>query len=110
MIFRFFVISCALLLAANLPAQVETSTAIRGLITDPTGAAVPGARVAIRNVATGEERSAVADNSGAYSFPSVVPGTYDIVVTHPGLQAGRGDQPRGAGFSNGAGGCLAADR
>jgi hypothetical protein len=78
----------ALLLGATLIAQVETSTAIRGLVTDPAGAAIPGAKITIRNTATGEERSAMADNSGAYSFPSVVPGTYDVIVTHPGFKRG----------------------
>jgi hypothetical protein len=71
-----------------LMAQVETSTAIRGLVTDPSGASVPGATVTIHNVATGEKRTAITDSSGAYSFPSVVPGTYDIVVTSPGFKRG----------------------
>jgi|GEM_PF-1353209 len=76
------------ILSATLLSQVETSTSIRGLITDPTGAAVPGARVTIRNTATGEERSATSDTSGSYSFPSVVPGTYDITVSQPGFKRG----------------------
>ncbi|MCZ2080235.1 MAG: TonB-dependent receptor [Bryobacteraceae bacterium] len=83
---------CASLFAFTLAffglcfAQVETSTSIRGLITDPTGAAVPNARVTIRNVDTGEERNAVSDAGGSYAFPSVVPGTYDVTVTHPGFK------------------------
>jgi hypothetical protein len=83
-------VTCVLwvLLLASLMAQVETSTAIRGLVTDPTGAAVPGAAVTIRNLATGEERSLVTDSSGSYSFASVVPGTYNVVVTHPGFKRG----------------------
>lgn len=76
------------LTAGLLLAQVETSTAIRGIVTDPSGAAVPAARVVIRNAATGEERSAASDSSGAYSFPSVVPGTYDVTVTAPGFKRG----------------------
>ncbi|MCS7024019.1 MAG: carboxypeptidase-like regulatory domain-containing protein [Bryobacteraceae bacterium] len=76
----------AVFLSPLLLAQVETSTSIRGLITDPTGAAVPGARVNIRNVATGEERSTLSDSSGFYSFPSVVPGTYDILVSQVGFK------------------------
>lgn len=76
------------LLSAVLFAQVETSTAIRGIVTDPSGAAVPDAKILIRNVATGEERSGTSDASGAYSFPSVVPGTYDVVATAPGFKRG----------------------
>src|SRR5580704_4861864 len=66
--------------------QVETDTAIRGLVTDHTGAAVVGATVMTRNVATGEQRSTTADGSGSYSFPSVVPGKYDVFVTHAGFK------------------------
>jgi hypothetical protein len=66
--------------------QVETSTSIRGLISDPTGAAVPEARVTIRNVDTGEERSTTSDSGGVYAFPSIVPGTYDLTVMHPGFK------------------------
>src|SRR5260370_28648959 len=71
-----------------LTAQVETSTSIRGLITDSTGAAVPGAHVTIHNADTSEERSATSDSSGSYSFPSVVPGRYDISVSHSGFKRG----------------------
>src|SRR5262245_36762324 len=71
-----------------LAAQVETSTSIRGLITDSTGAAVPGARVTIHNTDTSEERSTTSDSSGSYSFPSVVPGRYDIGVSHSGFKRG----------------------
>jgi hypothetical protein len=66
--------------------QVETSTSIRGLVTDPLGAAVPAAEIVITNTATNEQRSAQTDGSGFYAFPSVLPGTYNIAVTHPGFK------------------------
>lgn len=72
--------------AAVVFGQVDTSTAIRGLITDPTGAAVPGVVVAIRNAATGEERKTTTDGAGSYSIPSVTPGTYMVTATHPGFK------------------------
>jgi hypothetical protein len=67
-------------------AQVETSTSIRGIVTDPSGASVPGASVTIRNQATNEERKGTTNESGFYAFPSVVPGTYTITVTHAGFR------------------------
>lgn len=67
-------------------AQVETSTSIRGIVSDPSGAAIAGANVTIRNTATNEERAANTNESGFYAFPSVIPGTYDIVVSHPGFK------------------------
>jgi hypothetical protein len=66
--------------------QVETSTSIRGLVTDPAGATVAGASVTIRSATTGEERTTVTDASGLYSLPSIAPGTYTVIVRHPGFK------------------------
>src|SRR5262245_301871 len=85
-VYRWALLFCAAM--GLLVAQVDTSTSIRGLVTDTTGAAVPGAKVVIQNTGTGEERSTVSDSSGSYSFPSVVPGRYDISVSHPGFKRG----------------------
>src|SRR5947208_13258912 len=74
------------LLATAAFAQVDTSTAIRGLVKDQSGAAVPGAAVTIQNVATGEERKTITDSAGSYSIPSVVPGTYSVIVSHPAFK------------------------
>ncbi len=80
----------SVVLAALLPAagfaQVETSTSIRGLVKDTSGAVVPAATVVIRNTGTNQERNTTTDSSGFYAFPSLLPGTYDIVVTHPGFK------------------------
>ncbi len=67
-------------------AQVETSTSIRGLVTDPSGAAVVGAKVTMRNTGTNEERTTTTNDTGFYAFPSIIPGTYDVVVDHPGFK------------------------
>ena len=69
MLRRLFEVVC-LSLCGILPAQVETSTSIRGLVTDASGAAVPGATVTIRNTATNETRTANTNDSGFYAFPS----------------------------------------
>jgi hypothetical protein len=76
----------SLCLAGLLLGQVETSTSIRGLVTDPSGASVPGANVTIRNTATNETRTATTNDSGFYAFPSVIPGTYDVTVTVSGFK------------------------
>lgn len=79
-------LALALLLPAAVMAQVETSTSIRGLVKDPTGAAAPGAKVVARNTGANEERATTSDMTGFYAFPSLVPGTYDIRVSHPGFK------------------------
>src|SRR4051812_35583879 len=86
MLNRLFALLFALGLVAILPGQVETSTSIRGIVTDASGAAVPGAGVTIRNTATNETRTANTNDSGFYAFPSVIPGTYDVTVSHAGFK------------------------
>jgi hypothetical protein len=80
---------CAAVLAfivSTLDGQVNTSAAIRGLVTDSSGAVVSGAGVTIRNSGTGEERTTQTDGSGYYSLPSIVPGTYSLTITHAGFK------------------------
>ena len=83
---RLFEVLTCLSLCGMLLAQVETSTSIRGLVTDASGAAVPGATVIIRNTATNESRTIITNDSGFYAFPSIIPGTYDVTITHAGFK------------------------
>ena len=53
---------------ASLPGQT-VSTEILGLVTDPTGAVIPGATVTVNRVATGDVRTATTNETGNYIFP-----------------------------------------
>jgi len=59
-------------------AQGETTSAIVGSVSDPIGAALPNARVTIANVENGLKRSVKTDDSGRFSFPQLMPGTYSV--------------------------------
>ena len=61
-------------------AQGETTSAIVGSVTDPTGAAIPGAMVTIASTENGLKRSAKTDGSGRFSFPQLKPGAYAVRV------------------------------
>ena len=67
-------------LAVQVPslAQGETTSAIVGTITDPSGAVLPGATVTITNVENGLKRFVKTDDSGRFSFPQLKPGTYAV--------------------------------
>ena len=69
----------AALLVGNAFAQSGTST-INGVVTDQTGAAVPGATVTVKNPATGFTRSTTTRADGRYSFPGIAPASYTIEV------------------------------
>ena len=65
---------------------MQTNTGITGIVTDTTGALIPGASVTVREQNTGATYSATTDAGGAYSFPSLLPGVYTITVSHPGFE------------------------
>jgi hypothetical protein len=50
------------------------------------GAVVPGAEVIIRNLATAVTAKLSTDRTGAYSFPSLLPGFYAVTVDAPGFR------------------------
>jgi len=48
--------------------QAQFRTSIQGVVTDSTGAVVPGATLTLTNPATGEKQVRVSDNSGVFNF------------------------------------------
>jgi hypothetical protein len=74
------------LTATPLHAQVQsTNGSIQGDVTDAGGALIPGASVEAKEVSTGTVHSAVTDNSGHFSFPSLLPGGYVVTIAKPGF-------------------------
>ncbi len=68
-------------------AQGETTSAIVGEVSDPSGAGVPGATVTAVNAATGLKRSATTDEAGRFTFAQLLPGTYTVRVEAEGFEA-----------------------
>jgi hypothetical protein len=60
-----------------------SSASLRGTVTDPSGAVVPGAVIQV--LGSGRDRRARTGNTGQYSFPSLPPGAYRIRVTARGF-------------------------
>ena len=58
---------------------------LTGSVIDPSGAAVPNAHVAIHNLGTGIVSEATTNGSGIYSVPNLLPGSYDVSASAPGL-------------------------
>src|SRR5579883_56581 len=63
-----------------------------GTVSDPTGAAVPNASVAVINTGTYERRTAQTDTQGSYQFVNLVPGVYRIEVEKEGFRRLTRDQ------------------
>jgi hypothetical protein len=74
-----------LLAAVALSAQTFRGT-ILGTATDASGAVVAGAKVTVKNVATGLERTTETSADGSYALPELPIGTYSVTVVLPGFQ------------------------
>jgi hypothetical protein len=72
--------------AASLAAQ-DISGSIGGVVTDPTGASVPGAKVTVTRTDTNQTlRSLTTDSSGGYSAPLIPVGIYSVRVESKGFK------------------------
>jgi hypothetical protein len=61
---------------------------ILGVVTDSSGAAVPGAAVTIKNLDTGLTRTVTTTDDGSYSVPELPIGNYSVTVEKSGFKAG----------------------
>ena len=78
---------CALFAAAAVWVAAQMITAsLDGLIADPTGAMVAGAKVRITNTDTGVAVSLVSDSTGRFVAPSLSPGPYQLMVEAAGFK------------------------
>src|SRR5579864_907527 len=73
---------CLLALAPLCSAQVLYGS-LTGTVTDPSGAAVLGAKVEAQNVGTGVSQQGVTDANGIYRFSTLLPGTYKVTISAP---------------------------
>jgi hypothetical protein len=78
------IVSTVFLLVFQSPAQT-TNSLVTGVITDTSGAAVPGAQVDVRNQGTGLLRSTTSGGDGIYILPQLAPGIYDVSVKKSGF-------------------------
>ncbi len=82
--FRLF--SVLLLCLIPTARAQEFRGALSGLVSDTTGAVIPGAKVLVREINTGTRVETVADNAGHYNAPFLLPGDYDISVKQDGFR------------------------
>jgi Carboxypeptidase regulatory-like domain len=70
-----------------IPASAQTVTgAIRGIVTDSTGAIVAGAKVTATNAATGVPTTTKTNPAGEYSIRFLPVGTYQLIVEASGFK------------------------
>ncbi len=79
-------VAVLLLLYAN-PIAAQSTGSLSGIVRDPSGAVLSGATLTLNSIATGSNRTAKSESSGEYSFPQVLPGTYQLSVTAQGFKS-----------------------
>src|SRR6187431_3066075 len=70
---------------ASISAFAQATSSLRGKVVDAQGAAMPGVAVQLKNAQNGFAREVFSDGTGAYSFPQVPPGTYDLTAELSGF-------------------------
>src|SRR5262245_55828960 len=83
--------TCVLLvLALFLPfavfAQISLTAPITGVVSDTTGAVIPGAGVTVRNNGTNAQFETLTVENGTFIVPALTPGVYTVTVSLPGFK------------------------
>src|SRR5208283_3602021 len=79
-------LAVSLLLPSILQGQATISTGnVNGTVVDPSGAAVPGAKVTITHIDTGVTTNVTTNSSGFYNSGSIAPGKYLVKVEAKGF-------------------------
>src|SRR5262245_53627876 len=83
--------TCVLSVLALLPpaaafAQISLTAPITGVVSDATGAVIPGAGVTVRNNGTRAQFETVTVENGTFIVPALTPGVYTVTVSLPGFK------------------------
>lgn len=82
-----FLALCVILYSPRIQAQGQAVYgAVNGHVTDPSGAAIPGAKIAATNISTGAKVSTVSNSAGYYNLVGLIAGNYTVVVTATGFK------------------------
>jgi len=76
----------ALLLSSPHALAQATTGQIIGTVTDPTGAAIPGAKITITDVSKGTTSTLTSNGAGEFAQAQLIPDTYTVKVEAPGFQ------------------------
>ena len=76
---------CFLVPADSARGQIVSSTLI-GIVTDSSGARIPGTTMTATEVRTSVSRKTLSTDEGTYTIPYLAPGTYRIEIELPGFK------------------------
>src|SRR5260370_4305669 len=68
-----------------LTANAQSTTSLRGTVTDPSGGVIADAAVSLTSAENGSSRRIITDANGEYSFLQAEPGTYKLTIHKTGF-------------------------
>ncbi|MBA3767893.1 MAG: carboxypeptidase regulatory-like domain-containing protein, partial [Acidobacteria bacterium] len=74
-------------MACVVSASAQTTGGVRGIVTDPNGAVVPGAKVTVSSDRLNYKRDTTTTSEGEYEFRDMLPGDYQIVIEAANFKA-----------------------
>lgn len=83
---RRIMLACLVLVLGSLPLYAAITGSISGNVLDPSGAAIPGAQVTVRNEATGITQVVTTNGTGYYTFPALNVGVYTLSTAPAGFR------------------------
>ncbi len=84
--YRFFLLPLIFALVC-VGAFAQANSDITGIVTDQTGAVVPGAKIVLTDPGTGEAHSTVSGATGLYDIPGLNPSNYNLKVSTKGFES-----------------------
>ena len=82
---RIFPVLALIFAALVAPAQTGNAGAVRGTVTDISGAVIPNATVRVTNETSGLDRTETTDALGQFAIPNIPFNPYTVTVTSPGF-------------------------
>ena len=79
-------VSATMVLAPAARAQAVSNARMHGVVTDATGAVVPGASVTATQTESGQTAKAITASDGSYTLPALSVGMYTVKIMAPGFQ------------------------
>jgi hypothetical protein len=70
----------------TLPSMAQFRASIQGVVTDPSGAIIPGATVTLTDTTTNHTDTATSNGRGVYTFNALPPNNFTLTVTAPGFK------------------------
>ncbi len=86
---RLRLLALSLVLFLTVPVMLraqEFRATVSGVVTDPSGGAVPGVTVVATETSTGTKTQTVSGSTGDYTLPFLLPGTYTVTAETKGFK------------------------